>query len=316
MNIVVLDGFTANPGDLSWEPLRTLGDCTFYDRTPAALTVERARDAEIVLTNKVVLDRDTLLHLPRLRYIGVLATGTNVVDAASAAERGVTVTNVPAYSTRSVAQLVFALVLELAQHVGAHSAAARAGRWTTSPDFCFWDQSLVELDGLTLGLVGFGHIGQTVAGLGRAFGMHVIVHSRTRRPEAGVEFVDLETLFRQSDVLSLHCPLTPETKGLVNAGRLALMKPTAFLINTGRGPLVDEAALAEALNAGVLTGAGVDVLSTEPPRPDNPLLMAKNCLVTPHIGWATQAARERLLKTVVSNLQAFLSGKPQNVVRG
>ena len=314
MKIVVLDGYTANPGDLSWESLSALGDCTVHDRTPAGLTVERARDAEVVLTNKVVLDRATLAQLPKLRYIGVLATGTNVVDVAAAAGLGVVVTNVPAYSTRSVAQLVFALVLELAQHAGAHGAAVRAGRWTSSPDFCFWDHPLVELDGLTMGLVGYGHIGQAVAHLARAFGMRVIVHSRTVRPVAGVEFVDLDTLFHRSDVLSLHCPLTPETKGLVNAGRLAVMKSSAFLINTGRGPLVEEADLADALNAGRIAGAAVDVLSVEPPPAGNPLLTAKNCLITPHIGWATRAARERLLRTVVENLRAFLDGQPQNVV--
>lgn len=314
MRIVVLDGCTANPGDLSWEPLRALGDCTIHDRTPAGLTVERASDAEIVLTNKVVLDRATLVQLPKLRYIGVLATGTNVVDTAAATERGVVVTNVPAYSTRSVAQLVFALVLELTQHVGAHSSAVRDGRWTRSLDFCFWDYPLIELDGLTLGVVGCGHIGQAVAGLAQAFGMRVVAHSRTVRPIAGIEFVDLDALFRRSDVVSLHCPLAPETKGLVNERRLALMKPSAFLINTGRGPLVDEADLANALNNGRIAGAAVDVLSAEPPTANNPLLNAKNCLITPHIGWATRAARTRLLQTVVGNLSAFLDGQPCNVV--
>lgn len=314
MRIVVLDGFTLNPGDVSWDALRSLGECAIYDRTPAAEVVSRASGADMVLTNKVVLDRAVLAQLPQLRYIGVLATGTNVVDIAAARERGVVVTNVPAYSTASVAQLVFALVLELTHHVGHHAAAVREGRWARSEDFCFWDHPLVELDGLTLGLVGFGHIGRRVATLGQAFGMRVIVHSRTVRPEEGVDFVDLDTLFRTSDVVSLHCPLTPSTQGLVNAARLALMKPTAFLINTGRGPLVNEADLAAALDAGRIAGAGLDVLSVEPPVPANPLLSARNCLVTPHIGWATHAARQRLMQTVVDNVRAFLDGRARNVV--
>ena len=316
MKIVVLDGYTMNPGDLSWEGLEGLGECAVYERTPPERVVERAAGAEVVLTNKVVLDGAVMARLPALRYIGVLATGYNVVDTAAARERGIVVTNVPAYSTRSVAQLVMALVLELAHHVGDHSRGVHEGRWTRSPDFAYWDWPLVELDGLVMGIVGFGQTGRAVADLTRAFGMRVLVHTRTPTAGPGVEFVDLATLLRRSDVVSLHCPLTPETEGLVNAKRLALMKPTAFLINTSRGPVVNERDLADALNAGRIAGAGLDVLSTEPPKADNPLLGAKNCFITPHFAWATRAARERMMKTVVANVRAFLAGRPQNVVNG
>jgi glycerate dehydrogenase len=309
MNIVILDGYTLNPGDLSWDSLRALGSCIIHDRTPATLTVERALEAEIVLTNKTILDRACLTHLPRLRYIGVLATGHNVVDVATACERGIVVTNVPEYGTRSVAQHTFALLLELTHHCGDHAAAVRAGQWTASPDFSFWNHPLVELDDLTLGLIGYGHIGRAVGEMARAFGMRVIVHSRSA-PES----VTLDTIFRESDVVSLHCPLTPETRELVNASRLALMKPTAVLLNTSRGLLVNEQDLANALNTGCLAGAGLDVLSTEPPPSTNPLLTAANCIVTPHLAWATHAARERLLRTAIGNIRAFLDGKPQNTV--
>jgi len=315
MKIVVLDGYTLNPGDLSWDPLKALGDCEIHDRTAPGEVSARAADAEILLTNKTVIGRDHFPALPKLRYIGVLATGTNVVDLAEARERGIIVTNVPAYATGSVAQLVFALLLECAWHAGAHSESVRGGAWTRSRDFCFWEYPLVELSGLTMGLIGFGNIGRAVARAASAFDMRVLVC--VRRPgeaPAGVQFAGLETVFRESDVLSLHCPLTPETRHLINAQRLAWMKPGAFLINTGRGPLIDEAALAAALNSGRLAGAGLDVLSVEPPSADNPLLSAKNCVITPHIGWATGAARARLMKTVVENVRAFLAGKPQNVV--
>ncbi len=320
MKIVVLDGHAMNPGDLSWRGLEELGELTVHDRTPAGQVVERAQGAEIVLTNKSPLPRQTIEALPHLRYIGVQATGFNVVDAEAARERGVTVTNVPGYSTRSVAQMVMALLLELTQQVGHHAELVRRGRWSASPDFCCWDRPLVELDGLTIGIVGFGAIGRGVARLARAFGMRVLIH--TRHPDdyratpqgREVEFVDLESLFCRSDVVSLHCPLTPQTEGMVDAERLGRMKPGAFLINTGRGPLVDEAALAEALNAGRLAGAGLDVLSAEPPSADNPLLQARNCFITPHIAWATRAARERLMASVVENVRAFLAGKPENVV--
>jgi glycerate dehydrogenase len=314
MNIVVLDAFTLNPGDLSWDALQDLGPCTIYDRTPPEQVASRATDAEIVLTNKALLPRAVIEQLPKLRYIGVLATGTNVVELAAAREGGIVVTNVPAYSTPSVAQTVFALLLELTHRVGHHAQAVRDGKWTRSPDFCYWDFPLVELDGLTMGIVGFGRIGAVVAGIAHAFGMKVLAHSSAPKPAPDfVRFVDLETLFRQSDVVSLHCPLTPQTQNLVNTQRLGWMKPAALLINTGRGPLVDERALADALNSGRIAGAGLDVLSVEPPPADNPLLKAKNCVVTPHLGWGTLASRRRLMHVAVENVRAFLAGQPRNV---
>lgn len=315
MNIVVLDGYTLNPGDLSWEALNALGTCEIYERTPPLHVAERCANAEIVLTNKTKLTREIILNAGNLKYIGVLATGTNVVDLAAARERGVTVTNVPAYATESVAQLTFALLLELTTRVGEHAQSVRSGDWSRSPDFCYWKGPMLELSGSTLGLIGFGHIAQAVARIGLAFGMKVIVNVRKARPDLpGICFVDQETLFRQSDVVSLHCPLTTETERLINFERLGWMKPTAFLLNTGRGGLIDEAALANALNAGQISGAGLDVLSTEPPSPENPLVLAKNCIITPHVGWATHAARSRLMQAAVENVAAFLNGTPQNIV--
>ena len=316
MKIVVLDGYTLNPGDLTWQPLLDLGTGEIYERTPPSETVARARGAEIVLTNKVILDREILSQLPDLKYIGILATGINVVDVAAARERGIVVTNVPAYSTASVVQLTFALLLELTHQVGHHAGSVRGGGWVKSKDFAYWDFPLVELAGLTMGLVGFGAIAQGVARAAQAFGMNVIATRRGDRPPEvpGVEMVDMETLFKRSDVLSVHCPLTPETKGLVNAARLGLMKKTAYVLNTSRGPVIQEADLADALNAGRVAGAGLDVLSTEPPKADNPLLSAKNCFITPHIAWASRAARTRLAGVVVANIKAFMDGKPQNVV--
>ncbi|MDY0268986.1 D-2-hydroxyacid dehydrogenase [Trichloromonas sp.] len=322
MKIVVLDGYALNPGDLSWEGLNALGDCVVYERTPVDKIVERAAGAWAVLTNKTVLAAATLAALPDLRYIGVLATGYNVVDVEAAARQGIAVTNVPAYGAASVAQLVFALLLEMCSQVGHHARLVREGAWTRSPDFAFWDRPLVELEGLALGIVGFGDIGRKVATLGRAFGMKLLVH--TRHPEkyrgqaAGVDvaFVELDELFSRADVVSLHCPLTSDTERLVDARRLALMKPGARLINTGRGALVDEAALAAALNGGRLAGAGLDVLSQEPPTADNPLLQAENCYITPHVAWVTGAARGRLLAGAVANLCGFLAGLPRNVVNG
>jgi glycerate dehydrogenase len=318
MKIVVLDGYTLNPGDLGWEAFQALGDFETHDRTPPALTIERARDAEILLTNKTVLGRSEIAALPRLRYLGVLATGYNVVDVEAARERGIPVCNVPEYGTANVAQAVFALLLELTNRDGHHAQTVREGRWTTSADFCYWDFPLVELSGLTLGIVGYGRIGRAVGRIGRAFGMKVLAVDRRgeKTGEEGVRFTDLDTMFRESDVLSLHCPLTPETKGLINAARLAQMKPTAFLINTARGGLVNEADLADALNHGRLAGAGLDVLSVEPPPADNPLLRAKNCIITPHIAWATRNARARLMNVAADNLRAWLRGQPQNVVNG
>ncbi len=314
MRLVVLDGFTANPGDLDWSAFSGFGALTVHDRTPAGEIVARARDAEIVLTNKAPLDAATLAALPALRYIGVLATGYNVVDVAAARARGIPVCNVPEYSTPNVAQAVFALLLELTNRTGHHAETVRAGRWAASLDWCYWDFPLIELAGRTLGIVGYGRIGATVARIARAFGMNVLAHRRTPVTDEGVIPADLDTLFRESDVLTLHCPLTPETRHLVNAGRLAQMKPSALLINTARGPLIDEPALAAALAAGRIAGAALDVLSTEPPKPDNPLLRARNCLITPHIAWATREARARLLAEAAENLRAWLRGAPRNVV--
>lgn len=316
MNIVVLDGHTLNPGDLSWEELRALGSCQIFERTPPEEVIARAASAEIVLTNKTDLNGEIIRQLPALRYIGVLATGYNVVDTAAARDRRIPVTNVPNYGTPSVAQLTFALLLELTHHVGHHAQTVREGRWSQCADFCYWDHPLVELAGLTMGIVGFGRIGRAVAGIAKSFDLRTLIHDSAALGELppGVEFVDLDTLFQQSDIVSLHCPLTPETRQLVNAARLAQMKPGALLINTSRGPLVDDAALAVALTSGHLGGAGLDVLSTEPPPAANPLLRARNCIITPHFGWATGAARRRLMRVAVENIRAFVSGHPQNVV--
>ena len=315
MKIVILDGFTLNPGDLNWEELQALGPCTIYDRTSPAEVASRAADADILLTNKTELTAGHIQNLPRLKYIGVLATGTNVVDLAAARARAIPVTNVPTYGTKSVAQMTFALLLELAHHVGHHARTVREGRWTSNPDWCYWDFPLIELDGLTMGVIGFGRIGRAVGELGAAFGMKVLACDPTAAaiPEFA-RMVDLDSVFRESDVVSLHCPLTPQTANLANMHRLSLMKPTAFLLNTSRGPLVDGPALADALNSGRIAGAAMDVLSKEPPPPDNPLLTARNCLITPHLAWATRAARSRLMKIAVENVRAFLQGKPQNVV--
>ena len=316
MKITVLDGYTMNPGDLDWSALERLGDCRIFDRTPQNQVIERARNAEILITNKVPLGSEAMQALPELRYIGVTATGVNVVDLDAARRHGVVVTNVPAYSTPSVAQHTFALILELTRAVGRHAELVRQGRWTAAPDFSFWTSPQIELAGRRLGLVGFGAIGQAVARIGRAFEMEILVHTRTPDPAEWpeVEFVSLDDLFRQADIVSLHCPLTEQTAQIVDAGRLALMKDTAYLVNTGRGALVDEPALARALEQQRLAGAGLDVLSQEPPIADNPLLAAPNCLITPHLAWATQASRQRLLDTVVANVAAFLAEDPQNRV--
>jgi len=312
--ITVLDGYTLNPGDLDWSPLAALGRLTIHDRTPPELILERARDAAILLTNKTPLPRAAIEALPKLKYIGVLATGYNVVDTAAARERDIPVCNVPGYGTAAVAQHVFALLLELTSHTGRHSDSVRAGDWARSPDWCYWRAPLTELAGLTMGIVGWGAIGQAVAGIARAFGMKIIATSRTLRTAEGVEFTGMDELFRRADVISLHCPLTPETQGMVNAARLAAMKPAAFLINTARGPLIVENELAAALRDGRLAGAALDVLSTEPPAPDNPLLTAPHCIITPHLAWAARASRQRLMDAVVENVRAFLAGKPVNNV--
>ncbi len=315
MKIVVLDGHTLNPGDLSWDALKALGTCDIHDRTPPDQVAARCAEADIVITNKALVPREVIVTLPKLRCIAVTATGFNIVDAAAARERGIPVSNVPLYGTRAVAQFTIALLLELCHRVGAHADSVRAGDWVKSADWCYARFPLLELDGLTFGVVGWGRIGRATAEIARAMGMKVIATSRSPKPpQDGVEFTDLDALFRHADVVSLHCPLTPETKNLVNAERLALMKSSAFLLNTSRGPLLDEAAVAAALNTGRLAAAGLDVLSTEPPKADNPLLTARNCLITPHQAWAAQAARARLMETTVANVKAFLAGTPQNVV--
>ena len=314
--IVVLDGYTLNPGDLTWDSLQALGDCTIFERTPPAQVIPRAAGAEIVLTNKTPIDRSMFDALPDLRYVGVLATGFNIVDTSAARERRIPVTNVPAYGSQSVAQMTFAHILELTQRVGQHVASVRDGGWNQCPDFCYWEAPLVELEGAVIGIVGYGRIGQAVAKLARAFGMKVVATRSSGETGSGdgVEFVALDSLLEQSDVVSLHCPLTPDTHHLINGERLSRMKATAFLVNTSRGPLIDELALAAALNEGRLAGAGLDVLEVEPPRSESPLFSAKNCHVTPHIAWATHAARQRLMSVAVKNVENFVNGNPTNIV--
>lgn len=314
MKMVVLDGHTANPGDLSWEELEALGNLRVYDRTPPEKLIERLTGVEIALTNKTPLSREQLSALPALKYIGVMATGVNVVDLEAASDLGIVVTNVPAYGTKSVAQHVFALLLELTNQVGLHDAAVQNGEWAQCEDFCFTKSPLVELEGRTLGIIGLGDIGLAVAQLGMAFGMKVIAHSRSPKSIPGIRMVDQETLISTADVISLHCPLTRETEGLFDAKNLGKMKPTAYLINTGRGPFVDELALAEALFKKRLAGVGLDVLSSEPPPADHPLVGLPRCVITPHIAWATQEARSRLMSTCVANVAAFQKGQPIHVV--
>lgn len=315
MKVVILDSYTANPGDLSWDDLEDVCDLEVYDHTPKEKTIERAMDAEAVLTNKTVLDRFVIGGLPKLKYIGLLSTGCNAVDLEAANGRGIVVSNVPAYSTMSVVQLVFAHLLNFTHRIDLHSESVQSGEWCQSRDFCYWKAPLVELSGKVMGIMGLGEIGMNVARVACCFGMKVITHTRQPQEKCEhVEYVGLDELFKRSDVISLHCPLTRETDRVVNAARLNMMKPTAFLINTGRGGLLDENAVAEALNTGRLAGAGLDVLSAEPPKPDNPLLTARNCWITPHIGWATRAARVRLIKQVTDNFKAFLAGAPVNVL--
>lgn len=314
MNIVVLDGFTANPGDCSWEPLKALGNCQIYDRSAPAEVLGRAKNADVLLTNKTPLSSELIHQLPHLKYIGVLATGYNVVDGDAARERAIPVCNVPEYGTPNTAQATIALLLELTNRTGHHAETVRSGRWSRSADFCYWDGTLTDLQGATLGIIGFGRIGEMVARIGSAFGMRILAHRRNKPSESEFEHVGLEDLLRQSDVVSLHCPLTEHTKELINAERLRLMKTSAFLINTARGALIQESNLAAALNNGVIAGAGLDVLSVEPPPASNPLLSAKNCIITPHIAWATPNARRRLLATTVENIQRWVEGRPQNVV--
>ncbi|UKK51960.1 D-2-hydroxyacid dehydrogenase [Prevotella sp. E13-17] len=316
MKIIILDGYAANPGDLSWEGLRELGDVTIYDRTKPEETVERAGDAEVLLTNKVVLGRKEIEQLPNLRYIGVLATGYNVVDTQAAHERGIVVTNIPAYSTESVAQMVFAHLLTVTNRTEHYAIQNRQGRWSQNPDFCYWDAPLMELAGKTFGIVGLGNIGSRVAQIAQAFGMQVkaLTSKAADTLPAGILKADLNELLATSDVLSLHCPLTANNRHFINAKTLALMKPTAIVINTGRGPLVNDADVAEALAAGRLAAYCADVLTDEPPHADNPLLCQPHAYLTPHIAWATREARRRLLDIATDNVRAFVEGHPQNVV--
>lgn len=316
MKIVALDGYAANPGDLSWDELKTLGDCIIYERTTPEQVLERAEDAEILLTNKVIITAEHMAALPQLKYIGVLATGYNIVDVAAAKERGIIVTNIPAYSTPSVAQMVFAHLLNIAQQVKHHSDEVRSGRWSASKDFCFWDTPLLELRGMKIGIVGLGHTGYTTARIAIGFGMEVYAYTSKSSFQLPPEIkkMELDQLFAECDIVSLHCPLAEDTRELVNARRLKLMKPSAILINTGRGPLVNEQDLADALNNGQIFAAGLDVLSQEPPCPDNPLLTARNCYITPHIAWASTAARTRLMNILLDNVKGYLNGKVINNV--
>jgi len=314
MKIVILDGYTANPGDLSWKELETLGELVVYERTSADETVARAADADVVLTNKVLITKEVMAQLPRLKYVGVLATGYNVVDIEAAHHRGIIVTNVPAYSTESVAQMVFAHLLTITNRVEHYAVQNRAERWTNSADFSYSDTLLTELAGKSFGIVGLGNIGKRVAQIAQAFGMNVIaLTSKTTLPE-GIKKASLPELLAQSDVLSLHCPLTPDTHHLINADTLKQMKPTAILINTGRGPLIDDQAVADALKAKRLYAFCADVLTEEPPKADNPLLGLPNAYTTPHIAWATVEARARLIQVAIDNVKAFASGQPQNIV--
>lgn len=317
MKIVVLDGYTLNPGDLSWEGLKSLGPTVIYDRTPGTLIYERAKEADILLTNKTPLSRDIIASLPVLKYIGVLATGFNVVDIKAAKEKNIPVTNIPTYGTRSVAQMVFAHILVFCNHVQSHNDAVRAGAWAESVDFCFWNFPLIELADKTIGIIGFGRIGQAVADIAQAFGMHCLAYEPFQSNQSArkdFKWVSLDELLQQSDFVSLHCPLTDETKGMINKETIGKMKKSAYLINTSRGPLVVDEDLADALNNQTIAGAGIDVLSIEPPNRENPLLTAKNCLITPHISWATKEARSRLMDIAAENVKAFMDGKPVNVV--
>ncbi len=318
MRIVVLDGYTLNPGDISWAALETLGELTVYDRTPADKTVERICDAGIVLTNKTRLTADVFDAASNIKFVGVLATGYDVVDVAAAKQRGIPVCNVPGYATDAVAEMVFALLLELCRHTGAHAEAVKNGEWTVSPDFCFWKHPMSELNGKAMGIVGLGRTGQKTAAIAQAFGMKVLAVSGSRAlPESDTfSYVTMEQLLIQADVISLHCPLTDATKQLINRDTISCMKDGVMLINIARGGLIDEQALADALNCGKVAGAAVDVVSAEPIHVDNPLLGAKNIIITPHIAWAARPSRERLMEQTAKNVAAYLSGQPINVVNG
>lgn len=317
MKIVVLDGYTLNPGDLTWQGLEALGELRVYDRTPEDKVVERIGEAEIVFTNKTALTRETFSKTPTIKYIGVLATGYNVVDIEAAKEYGIKVTNIPTYGTTAVAQYVFALLLEMCHHVGEHSKKVKEGEWSKCPDFCFWNYPLIELANKTMGIIGMGRIGYATANIAKAFGMKVLAYDNYQNKDLedeNLRYVSLDELFAEADVISLHCPLFDSTRGIINKKNIAKMKDGVFLINTSRGPLIIEEDLAEALNNGKIAGAAVDVVSTEPIKHDNSLLSAKNCFITPHIAWAPKESRERLMNVAVDNLKAFIKGKPVNVV--
>ena len=316
MKIVVLDGFTLNPGDLSWSGLEALGSVTVYDRTPKEEIVSRIGDADAILTNKTPITAETLAACPKVKYIGVLATGYNVVDIAAAKERGIPVCNIPTYGTAAVGQFAIAMLLEICHHVAHHSDAVHEGRWSSNVDWCFWDYPLIELEGKVLGIIGFGRIGQRTGEIAKALGMHVVAYDAYQNDAGRAigSYVDLDTLFAESDVISLHCPLFPETKGIVNKASIAKMKDGVILLNNSRGPLIVEQDLADALNSGKVFAAGLDVVSEEPIRENNPLLTAKNCIITPHISWAPKESRQRLMDAAVANLAAWSSGKAKNVV--
>ncbi|NLN14307.1 MAG: D-2-hydroxyacid dehydrogenase [Tissierellia bacterium] len=321
MKIVVLDGYTLNPGDISWERIERLGETTIYDRTAydlrgADLIIDRARDADVILTNKTPLSREILENLPKLKYIGVLATGYNIIDIEAAKERGIVVTNIPNYGTTAVAQMTIALLLELCNRVGVHSDSVFKGEWSNNIDWCYWKFPLVELDGKTMGIIGYGRIGQATARVAEALGMKIMAYSPSKRKQAGnnVEFADLDTIFREADVVSLHCPLTESNRGMINKESIGKMKDGVMIINTARGPLIVEEDLAEALNSGKVAGAALDVVSVEPIEEDNPLLKAKNCIITPHIAWAAKETRARLMNIAADNLEKFIEGNPINVV--
>ena len=319
MKIVVLDGYTENPGDLSWDGFKSLGDLTVYDRTPLndiTQIIHRIGDAEIVYTNKTPLSQAVFDACKTLRFVGVLATGYNVVDIAAAKKNGVIVTNIPSYGTAAVGQFAIAMLLEICHHIGHHSDAVHAGRWQTNPDWCFWDYPLIELDGKTMGIIGFGRIGQATGKVAKALGMRVIAYDTMEQQEgrAIAEYVDLETLFTKSDVVALHCPLFPATQGIINHETISKMKDGVIILNNSRGPLIVEKDLADALNCGKVFAAGVDVVSSEPIAADNPLLTAKNCIITPHISWAPKESRQRLMDIAVQNLADFIAGTPKNIV--
>lgn len=317
MKIVVLDGYTLNPGDISWEGMEAFGEVTVYDRTKAEEVVERIGDAEVVYTNKTPITKETMDACPGMKFIGVLATGYNIVDVAAAKEKGIPVSNIPTYGTAAVSQFAIALLLELCHHIGEHSDAVKAGEWTSNPDWCFWKYPLVELAGKNMGIIGFGRIGQDTGKIAQALGMKVLAYDAFKRPELESDtckYVDLDTLLAESDVISLHCPLFPDTEGIINKDTIAKMKDGVMIINDSRGPLIVEQDLRDALDSGKVAGAALDVVSTEPIQMDNPLLGAKNVILTPHIAWAPKESRQRLMDIAVDNLKCYVDGKPQNVV--